>query len=148
MTRPPPRSTLFPYTTLFRLTTDSFAHGADASSIICANAGSLRREWRNEHSPLRRVCAVEIPGASPQSEETSQGSGAHPEGARMKPVERVLSTGILLSFALCVAWLPQSGASSGAQTGAVGVPAYHMQVPDGPLPATLSPKQFSEPKIQ
>ncbi len=66
----------------------------------------------------------------------------------MKPVERALSTGILLSFALCVAWLPQSGASSGAQTGAVGVPAYHTQLPDGPLPATLSPKEFSEPKIQ
>lgn len=60
--------------------------------------------------------------------------------------------GILLSFALGLACLPQPrsfGAAFGApQIAGGGVPAYHAQLPEGQLPATLSAKLFTDPIVQ
>ena len=66
-----------------------------------------------------------------------------------------IGTGMLLGLALGLAWIAPLSASRGAQpggqAGAVtpeGIPAYHSQLPDGPLPATLAPSRFEQPQIQ
>lgn len=59
-----------------------------------------------------------------------------------------IACGILLTgFALGIAMVPQRARP--AQNGAEEpVPAYHQEAPQGPLPATLSPSQFTNVVVQ
>ena len=66
----------------------------------------------------------------------------------MPSEKRVLGIGIILGFATWVAWIPQLAASHPAQGSTGSVPIYHGQLPDGPLPSTLSPNQFTEPQVK
>jgi len=72
-------------------------------------------------------------------------------GGRMNSLPRIAVV-VLLSFAALglLAW-PQGATSSTAQ--AVGqseepTPAFHSQVPAGPLPQTVDPTSFSNPIVQ
>lgn len=59
----------------------------------------------------------------------------------------ILAGVILALMALSVALLPQVAASGSQQTGGV-VPAFHRELPAGPLPVTMSPNLFTEPTVQ
>lgn len=61
-----------------------------------------------------------------------------------------IACGILLTgLALGIAMVPQRAASRPARNGAEEpVPAYHEEAPQGPLPATLSPSQFTNVLVQ
>src|SRR2546430_17713491 len=50
MIRRPPRSTLFPYTTLFRSRTARFAHGIGAGAQGAARIGRARARRSEEHT--------------------------------------------------------------------------------------------------
>jgi len=68
--------------------------------------------------------------------------------ARKKIVVGVVS---LMGLALVLMAIPQHAASRMAQQSsddAEAIPAFHSQVPAGPLPATLSPETFSEAVVQ
>src|SRR5438046_6811029 len=52
MLRPPPRSTLFPYTTLFRSVADSFGTSSPPTSIIATSA---------KHQPVPHIASSERP---------------------------------------------------------------------------------------
>jgi hypothetical protein len=55
----------------------------------------------------------------------------------------------LLSLALGLAVIPQRAASRSAQApSAEPVPAFHTEVPKGPLPATMNPSEFSGVLVQ
>jgi hypothetical protein len=57
----------------------------------------------------------------------------------------------LASLALALMAIPERASSRMAQQGAVDaepVPAFHSQVPAGPLPATLSPDTFTDVVVQ
>src|SRR5438876_4310807 len=67
MLRPPPRSTLFPYTTLFRSQFHAFGIG---SLVYSWRAESVRQ--RGPQNVLRRHSAVEVNGQSRSEEHTSE----------------------------------------------------------------------------
>jgi hypothetical protein len=64
---------------------------------------------------------------------------------RMKRI--LLPSAILALVALSVALLPQVAASGSPQTPGV-VPAFHRELPAGPLPATMSPNLFTDAIVQ
>lgn len=69
----------------------------------------------------------------------------------MKFAKRLAGMAFLIAMALGMAAIPEAGSSAAQMTGIQGnqaVPAYHSQVPGGPLPATLSPAQFTQPEVQ
>ena len=77
----------------------------------------------------------------------------------MKFAKRLAGMAFLIAIALGMAAIPEAGSSAAQMAGmqgneAVGrhhyqaVPAYHSQLPGGPLPATLSPAQFTQPEVQ
>src|SRR3712207_7353927 len=57
MIRRPPRSTLFPYTTLFRSSAVDTANRMVALALILVAAFVLTRRWRDATPPLRRALA-------------------------------------------------------------------------------------------
>jgi Protein of unknown function with PCYCGC motif len=73
----------------------------------------------------------------------------------MDGIRKIVASTVFLGLALGLALLPQS-ASSGStpdanaeqSAGDEPVPAYHAQVPQGVLPATMSPELFSDPIVQ
>lgn len=66
----------------------------------------------------------------------------------MNTYRKLTGMGMLLGFALGLAWIPQVAASRAAQLGGAAIPSYHSQVPDGPLPMTVDPSRFQEPQVQ
>jgi hypothetical protein len=71
----------------------------------------------------------------------------------MRRVQSLLSGIVLVITALGLALIPLRASSRSAGTAkqdanAESVPAFHSSVPEGQLPATLSPSQFSEPVAQ
>ena len=61
----------------------------------------------------------------------------------------VFATIAILAFAVVFALVPQRAASRVPQSeGTEPVPAFHSEVPKGPLPATLDAKQFNEILVQ
>ena len=73
----------------------------------------------------------------------------------MGRIRNIAGSTVFLGLALGLALLPQS-ASSGSTRGMdmdqsgtdEPVPAYHVQAPQGVLPATMSPDLFSDPIVQ
>jgi hypothetical protein len=59
----------------------------------------------------------------------------------------VAAVGALVSV-ICLMALPQHAAPQMPQLGGEPVPAFHSEVPKGPLPATLSPSLFSDVLVQ
>ncbi len=61
-----------------------------------------------------------------------------------------VGVGSLVSLAVLLVAIPQRAASSMAQTGrdTEPVPAFHSQVPQGPLPTTLAPDLFTDAVVQ
>lgn len=71
----------------------------------------------------------------------------------MRRTKKVFGAFILAMAGLALALSPQQASSRSAGTwgqdaNADQVPAYHSSVPEGPLPATLSPSLFSDPVAQ
>jgi hypothetical protein len=73
----------------------------------------------------------------------------------MNGFKKLSSAAILFAVAAGIALLPQGAASrppletSMPQTGAdEPVPAYHVQAPQGELPATMNPELFADPVVQ
>jgi hypothetical protein len=71
----------------------------------------------------------------------------------MPRTQKICSGIILVAVALAIALIPQHASSR--STGAVSqdanvepTPAFHSSVPEGPLPATLSPSLFTDPVAQ
>jgi Protein of unknown function with PCYCGC motif len=61
-----------------------------------------------------------------------------------------VGVGALVGLAILLAAIPQRAASNMAQTGhdTEPVPAFHSQVPQGPLPTTLAPDSFPDALVQ
>jgi hypothetical protein len=67
----------------------------------------------------------------------------------MRAMRILLGSMMMFGIALGLAILPQRAASGSPQMAGGGiVPAFHREVPGGPLPVTLSPKQFDDPMVQ
>jgi len=61
----------------------------------------------------------------------------------------IFATIAVLAFAGVSALVPQRAASRVPQSeGTEPIPAFHTEVPKGPLPATLDPKQFDDVLVQ
>jgi hypothetical protein len=61
----------------------------------------------------------------------------------------ICGTAAAIALASAIALIPQRAVSSMPQSeGQEPVPAFHTEVPKGPLPATLDPKQFDEILVQ
>lgn len=67
----------------------------------------------------------------------------------------IIFVGLFLSLTLAFALIPQSSASPSARAQSASqsrteepVPAFHSEVPEGPLPATMSPTLFTSAVIQ
>src|SRR3712207_7903042 len=64
MIRRPPRSTLFPYTTLFRSETDADVHGlVRRAKLIGGGHGSLLRRSAGSRPPLNAAQGGEVPAS-------------------------------------------------------------------------------------
>ena len=71
----------------------------------------------------------------------------------MRGIQRVLGGIIFLALAVGLAVVPERAlpqpSGRAAQNGNdEAIPAYHSEVPKGPLPATLGPSLFAEPVVQ
>jgi Protein of unknown function with PCYCGC motif len=66
------------------------------------------------------------------------------------PVNRtaIVAAAGALGLVLCLMALPQRAAPKAAQIGGDPVPAFHSEVPKGPLPATLNPSLFTDVIVQ
>jgi len=95
---------------------------------------------------------VEFSGVWPYSKEgvaTDTGCAHGKRGSPMRRLRIPAGIGMLLGGAMVLALLPLLAARGAPQSGGIGVvPAYHNELPKGPLPATLGPKLFTEPLVQ
>ena len=71
----------------------------------------------------------------------------------MRGTQKLCSGIILVAVALAVALIPQLASSrpvgaSSQDANVEPIPAFHTSVPDGPLPATMSPSLFTDPVAQ
>ncbi len=67
----------------------------------------------------------------------------------MNASKKLGSAAILFAAAGGLVLLPQRAASRASQSASdEPVPAYHMQAPQGELPATMDPGQFTDPFVQ
>ena len=71
-------------------------------------------------------------------------------GTKMSRKKLILGFVSLPLLALGMMLLPQHAASTAAQqdSGNDPVPAYHSEVPSGPMPATLAPETFTDATVQ
>jgi len=71
-------------------------------------------------------------------------------GTKMSRKKLILGFVSLPLLALGMMLLPQHAASTAAQqdSGNDPVPAYHSEVPSGPMPATLAPETFADATVQ
>jgi Protein of unknown function with PCYCGC motif len=66
----------------------------------------------------------------------------------MRPGNRILCGAILCGVALAMVFAAPRAASRQAQSAEEPVPAFHSQTPQGKLPDTLSPSQFTSVVVQ
>jgi hypothetical protein len=71
----------------------------------------------------------------------------------MRGTQKVCSGIVLVAVALTIALIPQRASSRSVGTSSQDanvepIPAFHNSVPDGPLPATMSPSLFTDPLAQ
>ena len=71
----------------------------------------------------------------------------------MRGTQKLCSGIILVAVALAIALIPQLASSrpvgaSSQDANVEPIPAFHTSVPDGPLPATMSPSLFTDPVAQ
>jgi len=71
----------------------------------------------------------------------------------MRRMQKIFGGVILVVAGLALALIPQQASSRPTETwkqdaNAEPVPAYHTSLPEGPLPATLSPSLFIDPVVQ
>src|SRR5882757_10622980 len=72
-----------------------------------------------------------------------------PKMTRTTRKKLILGFASLPVLALGMMLLPQHAASTAAQdSGKEPVPAYHEEVPPGPMPATLAPETFTDATVQ
>src|SRR3712207_8205014 len=97
MIRRPPRSTLFPYTTLFRSGADGRADLPDGGLLLPAGdvdgRSSRRRRGGADHLPLRRP-------AEPAEREDAAGAGGGVPGAQDRKSTRLNSSHANISYAV------------------------------------------------
>jgi hypothetical protein len=69
----------------------------------------------------------------------------------MRNLSKLLSATFLFGLGLTLAILPltaESGSPQEPQAGADDVPAYHAKAPEGDLPETMNPEEFSNPIVR
>lgn len=71
----------------------------------------------------------------------------------MHGLHRILSGILFTSLVLGLMFvprpaMPQSGGAAGQTAQDNSIPAYHKELPDGPLPATMDPSQFDNPTVR
>ncbi len=66
----------------------------------------------------------------------------------MISLRKSVSLAMVIGYAGAAVLLIPGGAASRAPQGNEPTPAYHSQVPDGPLPQTMAPSSFANPVIQ
>jgi hypothetical protein len=66
----------------------------------------------------------------------------------MRISREFLGAGVLFLSALAVVVVPNLAAARAQNAALEDVPAYHTQLPPGPLPATMNPAQFENPLVK
>src|SRR5258708_17074634 len=89
MIRRPPRSTLFPYTTLFR----SCARGSSETSRIACSLASSHAVWWGERGRSVPGLLFGVPAPTPPSR--TWGGVGDPKSKRLNPSHQILSYSVL-----------------------------------------------------
>src|SRR6266542_5333555 len=99
MIRRPPRSTLFPYSTLFRSPMAAVAPGAERRHDVHDRKDGTPRAWRRDEVRPEVDVTFAPPPAGPMAGEWASASGTgpsrEPEAQRRRPLDAVTWSGVI-----------------------------------------------------